>query len=302
MTCSIVTGGAGFVGSHLCDFLINRGHQVHCVDNLITGSQENIRHLLSNKRFKFLKRDVTKPLPPLPKPDFIFHLASPASPVGYTKYSIETILTNSVGTQNLLNYSRKTGAKFLFTSTSEVYGDPKVHPQTESYWGNVNSFGPRSCYDESKRLGEALVYEYLHKFKVDARVVRVFNTYGPRLSEGDGRVVSNFLTQALKGKSLTVYGSGSQTRSFCYVSDLVEGLWKAVSSPGTKGEVINLGNPQETTILRFARLVLDLCGKPGAKIVKKPLPSDDPARRKPDISKAKKRLGWTPRIPLKEGL
>lgn len=290
------------MGSHLCDFLINRGHQVHCVDNLITGSQENIRHLLSNKRFKFLKRDVTKPLPPLPKPDFIFHLASPASPVGYTKYSIETILTNSVGTQNLLNYSRKTGAKFLFTSTSEVYGDPKVHPQTESYWGNVNSFGPRSCYDESKRLGEALVYEYLHKFKVDARVVRVFNTYGPRLSEGDGRVVSNFLTQALKGKSLTVYGSGSQTRSFCYVSDLVEGLWKAVSSPGTKGEVINLGNPQETTILRFARLVLDLCGKPGAKIVKKPLPSDDPARRKPDISKAKKRLGWTPRIPLKEGL
>ena len=302
MVRSIVTGGAGFLGSHLCDFLIARGHQVLCLDNLITGKKENIAHLLKNKRFRFLRRDVSKKLPPLPKAQFVFHLASPASPVGYQEHSIETILTNSVGTQRLLDYSKKNGAKFLFASTSEVYGDPHVHPQKESYWGNVNSFGPRSCYDESKRLGEALVYEYIHKFNVDGRLVRIFNTYGPRLNEDDGRVVSNFITQILHGKSLTLYGNGLQTRSFCYVSDLVEGLWKAVSLPKTKGDVFNLGNPNETTILRFAKTVLELCGQPNAKIIRKALPQDDPIRRKPDISKAKRVLGWSPKVPLKLGL
>jgi len=302
MTRSIVTGGAGFVGSHLCDFLIARGQEVICLDNLITGKRENIAHLLSNKRFRFLKKDVSRKLPALPKAQYVFHLASPASPVGYMTYSIQTIQTNSVGTQHLLEFSKKSGAKFLFASTSEVYGDPHVHPQKESYWGNVNSFGPRSSYDESKRLGEALVYEYIHKFKVDGRLVRIFNTYGPRLNEDDGRVVSNFITQALRGKSLTVYGNGRQTRSFCYVSDLVEGLWKAIASPQTKGDVFNLGNPQETTIRQFATVVLGLCGIPGLKIINKSLPQDDPVRRKPDISKAKRVLGWSPKVPLKLGL
>ncbi len=302
MIRSIVTGGAGFVGSHLSDFLIARGHQVTCLDNLITGKKENIAHLLSNKNFKFIKTDVSRTLPILPKAQYVFHLASPASPVGYQTYSIETILTNSIGTQRLLDYCRKSKAKFLFASTSEVYGDPKVHPQKESYWGNVNSFGPRSCYDESKRLGEALVYEYIHKFKVDGRLVRIFNTYGPRLNEEDGRVVSNFITQALTGKAVTIYGSGTQTRSFCYVSDLVDGLWRAISKSATRGNVFNLGNPAETTIRQFAANVLKLCAGPNVKIVRKPLPQDDPIRRKPDISKAKKTLGWSPRVSLNEGL
>ena len=300
---SIVTGGAGFVGSHLCDFLIARGHRVLCLDNLITGKRENISHLLKHPRFRFIRHDVTHPLPPgLPRPDYLFHLASPASPVGYAKHSLETIQTNTIGTQKLLEYVRKTKARFLLASTSEVYGSPAVHPQPETYWGNVNSFGPRSCYDESKRLGETLVYEYLHKFKVNARIVRIFNTYGPRLNEADGRVVSNFITQALKGNPLTVYGDGRQTRSFCYVSDLVQGLWKANSTVGTRGGVFNLGNPNETTILKFAKVVLDLCGHPDARIVRKPLPQDDPTRRKPDISKAKRFLGWEPKVTLREGL
>ncbi len=303
MIKSIVTGGAGFVGSHLCDFLLARGHQVTCLDNLITGKLDNLAHLKGHPRFRFLRHDVSKALPKgLPKAGFVFHLASPASPVGYMTYSIETILANSIGTKNLLEYSVTCGAKFLFASTSEVYGDPKVHPQREDYWGNVNSFGPRSCYDESKRLGEALVYEYIRKHGANARLIRIFNTYGPRLNENDGRVVSNFITQALEGKSLTVYGNGSQTRSFCYVSDLVAGIWKANSTPGTKGGVFNLGNPNETSILRFARTVLELCGKPGAKVVKKPLPVNDPTRRKPDISRAKRVLKWSPKVSLKEGL
>jgi len=302
MKHSIVTGGAGFVGSHLCDYLVAQGHRVTCLDNLITGKLENLSGLKRTRAFHFIRHDVAKPLPALPRADFVFHLASPASPVGYMKHSIETILTNSLGTQRLLEYCRKTKAKFLFASTSEVYGSPKVHPQVESYWGNVNSFGPRSCYDESKRLGEALVYEYHHKYGVNARLVRIFNTYGPRLNENDGRVVSNLITQALKDKPLTIYGDGSQTRSFCFVSDLVQGLWKALFRAGTAGDVFNLGNPQETTILQFAGVVKDLCGKQGTKIVRKPLPQDDPIRRKPDISKARKKLGWEPRVPLKEGL
>ncbi len=317
---SLVTGGAGFVGSHLCDFLISQGHWVVCLDNLITGKLENIAHLRRHPHFRFVRQDVIKGLPRflalprflrditrgfprfLPKADYVFHLASPASPIGYMKNSIETILTNSIGTYRLLEYCRKKGAQFLFASTSEVYGNPLVHPQVETYWGNVNSFGPRSCYDESKRLGEALVYEYFQKYGVNARLVRIFNTYGPRLNENDGRVVSNLITQALKGEALTVYGDGSQTRSFCYVADLVRGLWLAMSTPHTEGQVFNLGNPQETSILQFAKVVRDLCGRADAKIVKKPLPQDDPIKRKPDISKAKKALKWEPKIPLKEGL
>lgn len=300
---SIVTGGAGFVGSHLCDFLIARGHRVVCLDNLITGKRENISHLLKHPHFRFIRHDVTLPLSKgLARPDYVFHLASPASPAGYALHSLETIRTNSIGTQNMLEFVRKTRSRFLLASTSEVYGTPVVHPQKETYWGNVNSFGPRSCYDESKRLGETLVYEYLHKFKVNARVVRIFNTYGPRLNETDGRVVSNFITQALKGLPLTIYGDGFQTRSFCYVSDLVQGLWKAASTVGTRGEVFNLGNPKETTIRQFARVVLDLCGPSNAKIIRRPLPQDDPTRRKPDISKAKRFLGWEPKVSLREGL
>jgi nucleoside-diphosphate-sugar epimerase len=311
---SIVTGGAGFVGSHLCDYLLAQGHRVTCVDNLITGKKENIAHLRGNRHFRFIRRDITKGLPQfsrnltkgflgmLPRADYVFHLASPASPVGYMKNSIETILTNSMGSLQLLEYCRKRKAKFLFASTSEVYGNPQVHPQTETYWGHVNSFGPRSCYDESKRLGEALVYEYIHKFKVDARVIRIFNTYGPRLNENDGRVVSNMITQALHGKPLTIYGDGDQTRSFCFVSDLVAGIWAAISTEKTTGEVFNLGNPQETTIKDFAKVVIELCGAPGAKIVHEALPQDDPVRRKPDLTKTKKTLAWEPRIPLKEGL
>jgi nucleoside-diphosphate-sugar epimerase len=311
---SLVTGGAGFVGSHLCDFLIAQGHHVICVDNLITGKMENIAHLKKNRHFRFVKRDVIKGLPRflsnitrgiprfLPKADYVFHLASPASPVGYMKNSIQTILVNSMGSLQLLEYCRHRSTKFLFASTSEVYGSPSVHPQVETYWGNVNSFGPRSCYDESKRLGEALVYEYIHKFKVDARIIRIFNTYGPRLNENDGRVVSNMITQALHGQPITIYGDGSQTRSFCYVADLVAGIWAAISKENTVGNVFNLGNPQETTIRDFAKVVVELCGAPGAKIVHETLPQDDPVRRKPDISKAKKILAWEPRIPLKEGL
>lgn len=300
---SIVAGGAGFVGSHLCDFLIARGHQVLCLDNLITGNRENIFHLLKHPRFRFIKHDITRPLPAgFPRANYLFHLASPASPVGYAKHSLETIWTNTIGTQKLLEDNRKSKGRFLFASTSEIYGNPTVHPQKETYWGNVNSFGPRSCYDESKRLGETLVYEYLHKFKVDARLVRIFNTYGPRLNEMDGRVVSNFITQALKGKPLTVYGKGIQTRSFCYVSDLVQGLWKTISTAGTRGEVFNLGNPKETTIGQFARVVLDLCGLPNTKIIRESLPQDDPIRRKPNISKAKRFLGWEPKVNLREGL
>jgi len=314
---SVVTGGAGFVGSHLCDFLLAQGHHVTCVDNLLTGKTENIAHLRGNPRFRFIKHDVIKGLPRLlrmrgsnrtlprffPSTDYVFHLASPASPVGYMKNSIETILTNSMGSLQLLEYCRKRPhTKFLFASTSEVYGNPAVHPQVETYWGNVNSFGPRSCYDESKRLGEAIIYEYIHKFGVNARIIRIFNTYGPRLNETDGRVVSNLITQALNGESLTIYGDGSQTRSFCFVSDLVRGIWAAISTPDTVGQIYNLGNPQETTIKDFAKTVLELCGKHGAKIEHKPLPTDDPIRRKPDISKAKKVLGWEPQVSLKEGL
>ena len=299
----LVTGGSGFVGSHLCDELVARGHKVTALDNLLTGSRDNLAHLKDHPRFRFVKADVTQPFPKSLGPhDRVFHLASPASPVGYMKFSIETILTNSLGTLKLLEYCRQHKAKFLFASTSEVYGDPAVHPQKETYWGNVNSFGPRSCYDESKRLGEAVVFEALRKWNVDARLVRIFNTYGPRLNENDGRVVSNFIVQALKGHKLTVYGDGRQTRSFCYVSDLVDGLIRAMEKPHTKGGVFNLGNPQETPISQFALTVLKHLGLSRSHILRKPLPQDDPTRRRPDISRARKVLGWAPRVPLSEGL
>ena len=301
MKTAVVTGGAGFIGSHLCDALIKKGYKVICVDNLITGSKKNIRHLEKNKNFKFLKHDVIKDLNLNFDLDYIFHLASPASPFDFQELAEEIALINSVGTINMLELARKTGARFLLGSTSEVYGDPKEHPQKETYYGNVNSFGPRSCYDESKRFGETMTYIYLRKHKVDARVVRIFNTDGPRMRKDDGRAVSNFVNQALDGKPLTVHGKGNQTRSFCYYSDMVEGLMKAMFTKGIKGEVINLGNPEEYKILDLAKKVKKMTGSK-SKIVFKPLPKDDPMQRRPNITKAKKLLGWSPKVPLTQGL
>jgi len=296
----LVTGGAGFIGSHLCDALIARGDEVHCLDNLLTGSAENVAHLGRESRFRFLEHDVTLPFD---EPcDAVFHLASPASPVGYRTYPIETLRVNSLGTMNMLDLAAKHGAKFLVTSTSEVYGDPLVHPQTEEYWGNVNPIGLRACYDESKRFAEAATMEWIDRRGVDGRIVRIFNTYGPRNAPDDGRVVPNFIMQALQAEPLTVYGDGSQTRSFQYVSDLVEGLLRAMFTEGTRREVYNLGNPHELTILEFAHLVLQVTGA-RSPIEHRPLLfRDDPTRRRPDISKACRVLGWQPTIPPEEGV
>jgi nucleoside-diphosphate-sugar epimerase len=296
----LVTGGAGFIGSHLCDALIARGDDVLCVDNLLTGSEGNIAHLKSHPRFHFLEHDATQPLDV--ETEAIFHLASPASPVGYRKYSIETLLVNSVGTVNMLRLATERNALFLFTSTSEVYGDPLVHPQTEEYWGNVNPNGLRACYDESKRFGEAATMEWIRTYDVDARLVRIFNTMGTRMAADDGRVVPNFINQAIRGEPITVYGDGAQTRSFAYVSDLVRGLLAAMFTARTKGEVFNLGNPREFTIIDFARLVVDLTGSRSEIVYKPLLFSDDATRRRPDITKAKERLGWEPVVTLEEGL
>jgi len=295
----LVSGGAGFIGSYLCEFLIKHGHEVYCLDNLSTGHKSNIRLLLSNRRFHFIRADVT--LPRSFKVKAIFHMASPASPLQYIQRSIPTMLTNSLGTYYLLELARKTGARFLFASTSEVYGEPLQHPQKESYWGNVNPIGVRSCYDESKRFGEAMTMEYYRKYGVDARVIRIFNTYGPRLDSADGRVVSNFIVQALNRQPLTIYGKGTQTRSFCYVSDMVVGIYRAMFFPKTKGEVINLGSPTEITISQCASLVQQILGLPHS-MIHKPLLRDDPTRRKPDIRKAKKLLKWQPVVSMKAGL
>jgi nucleoside-diphosphate-sugar epimerase len=300
----LVTGGAGFIGSHLCDTLLDAGHTVTCLDNYLTGSPANVAHLQGHPRFRLVEHDVSQPYagPGSEDCEAVFHLASPASPVGYRTYSIETLLVNAVGTIHLLRLATERGAKFLVTSTSEVYGDPQVHPQTEDYWGNVNPIGLRACYDESKRFAEAATMEWIRKFDTDARIVRIFNTYGPRNQLDDGRVVPNFITQALKGEPLTIYGDGSQTRSFQYVSDLVDGIIRAMFAEDTKGEVYNLGNPGEFTILEFAREVLAVTGSESGLDYRPLLFQDDPTRRKPDITKAKRDLGWEPRVPLREGL
>ena len=295
----VVTGGAGFIGSHLCARLLEDGHSVLCVDNLLTGSEQNIESLRKNSRFTFLQHDVTQPFNF--EAEAIYHLASPASPVGYMENPIETIMVNSLGTYQMLEQARRQDAIFLFTSTSEAYGDPLVHPQREDYWGNVNPVGPRACYDESKRLGETLTMEFYRQYQVNARMVRIFNTYGPNSQADDGRMIPNFITQALQNKPLTIYGDGSITRSICYVSDLVEGLLLALFKPFTAGEIFNLGNTEELTVLEFAQIIIRLCHS-SSTIIFEPGRIDDPERRRPDISKARRVLGWEHNISSEEGL
>ena len=298
---SVVTGGAGFIGSHLCDSLIALGHQVYALDNLITGSESNIEHLQNNPLFAFIRYDVTNEMPILPDVHFVFHLASPASVPDYQKYSEETALVNSVGTRNLLKFAKAYNARFLYASTSEVYGSPLEHPQKETYWGNVNPNGVRACYDESKRFGEMMTMLYVRKYGLDGRIVRIFNTYGPRMRKDDGRVVSNFINQAITGKPITVYGDGLSTRSFCFVSDMVEGVVKAMMTDGTKGEVYNLGNPEEYTMINLAKKIKTMT-KTASDIVFEKLPEDDPPRRRPDITKAREKLDWKPVVSVDEGL
>lgn len=294
----LVSGGAGFIGSHLCERLVERGDDVICLDNLFTGREENIAHLMDRPGFRFVKHDVCEPL--LVDVDRIFNLACPASPIHYQIDPIRTVQTNVMGMINMLEIARRMGARILQASTSEVYGDPAVHPQTEDYWGNVNTIGPRACYDEGKRVAETLMSDYHRQAGVDIRLPRIFNTYGPRMAENDGRVVSNFVLQALRGEELTLYGSGEQTRSFCYVDDLVEGLLRLMDADGIH-DPVNLGNPGEFTMRQLAEAVCRLSGTE-ARVKYLPLPQDDPARRKPDISKAKALLGWEPTISLEDGL
>jgi len=294
----LVTGGAGFIGSHLCERLVGEGNDVLCVDNFFTGRRENIFHLLDNPRFELLRHDVTEPI--LLEVDQIYNLACPASPVHYQYNPVKTVKTNVMGTINMLGLAKRVHARILQASTSEVYGDPLVHPQTEDYWGNVNPIGLRSCYDEGKRLAETLMTDYHRQNKVDIRIARIFNTYGPRMLENDGRVVSNFIVQALRGEPLTLYGEGQQTRSFCYVDDLIEGLIRLMNVEGLY-DPVNLGNPGEFTILQLAEEVVKACAsKSGFTYL--PLPADDPRQRKPDITKAQSALGWNPTIPLRDGL
>ena len=295
----LITGGAGFIGSHLCRKLLEQGNSVICVDNFITGFQKNIEELKANSKFKLIKRDISNPLYIKEDIDWVLHFASLASPKHYLNYPIKTLKSGLLGTHNCLGIAKAKKAKFFLASTSEVYGDPLVHPQFEEYWGNVNSIGVRSCYDESKRGAEALVYAYLRQHNLDIRVVRIFNTYGPNMHPDDGRVVSNFIVQALKGENLTVYGEGQQSRSFCYVDDLVSGILKMMSIDYKLP--LNLGNPIEFTVSELADLVLKLTNS--RSIIKHfPLPEDDPKQRQPDISKVRKMLGWQPLIPLEEGL
>jgi dTDP-glucose 4,6-dehydratase len=294
----VVTGGAGFLGSHLCDALLGEGNSVVAVDNLLTGRARNLDHLRNEKRFEFLQADICEPFDP-GKVDYVFHFASPASPVDYSIHGIPTLRVGSVGTFNALEVARKYGAKFFLASTSECYGDPLEHPQKETYWGNVNPIGPRSVYDEAKRFSEAATVAYRRYHKVETRIVRIFNTYGPRMQINDGRVVPNFMKQSLQGQDLTVYGDGSQTRSFCYVADEVDGILRLArsSEPGP----VNVGNPAEFTILECANVVLQVTGSK-SKISYEPLPADDPKQRRPDITKAKTLLGWEPKIDLTTGL
>ncbi|PIR96941.1 MAG: NAD-dependent dehydratase [Candidatus Doudnabacteria bacterium CG10_big_fil_rev_8_21_14_0_10_41_10] len=338
MKTILVTGGAGFIGSHLCDYLIAKGDKVICLDNLLTGSRENIKHLEKNENFKFVEHDIIEPLfsvipdsigdpgsrlrsnnnldsgsPSVShrgvrndmgwgqeKLDQIYNLACPASPVHYQKNAIATIKTNTAGMINILELAKKNDATVLQASTSEIYGDPLVHPQKESYWGNVNTIGPRACYDEGKRVAETLCFDYHRAHGVDIRVPRIFNTYGPRMAKDDGRVVSNFILQALKGEDITIYGDGSQTRSFCFVTDEIEALWRFMNTEDFSGPM-NIGNPEEFTMLELAKQVLELTGS-RSKIIYKALPQDDPQQRQPDIALAREKLSWEPKVQLEEGL
>ena len=295
----LITGGAGFIGSHLCERLWKAGHDVLCVDNYYTGSKLNVAQLLGSPRFEVLRHDICLPLHV--EVDRIFNLACPASPVHYQFDPVQTTKTSVIGAINMLGLAKRTKASILQASTSEVYGDPNVHPQPETYWGNVNTIGPRSCYDEGKRCAETLFFDYHRQHKTDIKVVRIFNTYGPRMHPHDGRVVSNFIVQALQGHDLTIYGDGSQTRSFCFVDDLVEGLIRMMETPKGITGPVNLGNPCEFTMLELAEHILRLTAS-SARIVHRPLPQDDPRQRKPDITLAEKHLGWKPTVPLDEGL
>ncbi|HOJ33702.1 MAG TPA: SDR family oxidoreductase [Candidatus Hydrogenedentes bacterium] len=295
---NLVTGGAGFIGSHLCERLLQRGEEVLCLDNFFTGSKRNIQALMSHPGFELIRHDVTQPI--FLEVHRIYNLACPASPIHYQFNPIKTVKTNVMGALNMLGLARRVKARILQASTSEVYGDPAVHPQKESYWGNVNPIGVRSCYDEGKRVAETLFFDYYRQHRLDIRVARIFNTYGPRMSVNDGRVVSNFVVQALEGAPITVYGEGEQTRSFCYVDDLVEGLIRLMDSDEVIGP-INLGNPEEFTIRELADTVLELTGST-SQVIHKPLPPDDPVKRRPDITLAREKLGWSPTVKLREGL
>jgi len=305
MQTILIAGGAGFIGSNLTKTLLDQGDTVWIIDNLITGRTKNIEQYLKNNRLHFIEGDITNPtaLEPLPEVPFtiIFHLASPASPIQYANHPEETLLASSTGTRHLLQLARKTRARLVYASTSEVYGDPLEHPQKETYWGNVNSFGPRSCYDEAKRFGEAMCYTYLHRDNVNVKIARIFNTYGPNMEQNDGRVVSNFITQAITGKPITIYGDGMQTRSFCFVDDMVAGLMALSHTEEAAATIFNLGNPHERTMLDIAQQVLTLTGSLSS-IVHKDKPMDDPLRRKPDITRAKTILHWEPKVHLEDGL
>jgi dTDP-glucose 4,6-dehydratase len=299
MKTVLLTGGAGFIGSHLCDFLLDKGFKVICVDNFITGNKKNIGHLRNNENFTLIEHDISKHITIEEPVDYVLHFASPASPIDYQKIPIQTLKAGSLGTHNTLGLALAKKAKYFLASTSEVYGDPLVNPQPETYWGNVNPVGPRGCYDEAKRFAEALVVAYHQIHNVDIRIARIFNTYGPRMRKADGRVVPNFINQALNNKPITVYGDGKQTRSFCYVSDLIDGIYKLMMSD--INTPVNLGNPEEHTILEFAELIKELT-KSKSKVVFKKLPTDDPRVRCPDINKAKKEIGWRPKVNLKDGI
>ncbi len=295
----LITGGAGFIGSHLCDRLVGEGADVLCLDNFFTGSKQNIAHLLTRPNFELMRHDVTFPL--YVEVDQIFNLACPASPVHYQFDPVQTTKTSVNGAINMLGLAKRVKARILQASTSEVYGDPEVHPQPESYWGRVNPIGPRSCYDEGKRCAETLFFDYFRQHKLDIKVVRIFNTYGPRMHPNDGRVVSNFIVQALRGEDITIYGEGLQTRSFCYVDDLVEAMVRMMQTPEGLTGPINIGNPVESTMLELAEKIIALTGS-SSKLVFQPLPQDDPRQRKPDITAAREALGWEPTVPLETGL
>lgn len=299
---SVVTGGAGFLGSHLTDLLLAEGHRVIIIDNLITGSTDNLAHLAGHPDVKFIKQDVTEFLFLAGPVNYVWHFASPASPIDYLELPIQTLKVGSLGTHKALGLAKAKGARFLITSTSEIYGDPLVHPQREDYWGNVNTIGPRGCYDESKRFAEALVMAYHREHAIPTRMVRIFNTYGPRMRLNDGRVVPAFISQALTNKPITIFGDGKQTRSFCYVSDLIAGIYRLMMSEGKDAHLpTNIGNPHELTMLQFAQEIIKATGSK-SKIIHKPLPQDDPKQRQPDITRARQKLGWEPKVALADGL